>query len=70
MKINSSLSRLQETDEYLKLEKNVIALINEVRYKSQNLQSLKNTVRNKDKLITIFSQNDIKLIKHLISESI
>jgi hypothetical protein len=70
MKINSSVSRLQETDEYLKIEKYVIALIDEIKYKSQNLQSLKNNVRNKDKLITVFSQNDIKLIKDLISESI
>ncbi len=70
MKINSSVSRLQETDEYLKIEKYVIALIDEIKYKSQNLQSLKNNVRNKDNLITVFSQNDIKLIKDLISESI
>jgi len=70
MKINSSVSRLQETDEYLKIEKYVIALIDEIKYKSQNLQSLKNNVRNKDNLITVFSQNDIKLIKDLIYESI
>lgn len=70
MKINSSISQLQENNDYLKLEHHVLSSIEEIKLKNKNLQILKNSFKGKDKLVTVFTQNDINKIKHLIAESI
>ena len=70
MKINSSISHLQENNDYLKLEHHVLSSIEEIKLKNKNLQILKNSFKGKDKLVTVFTQNDINKIKHLIAESI